>query len=171
MPAMANVCNFEKDDLQTCLTNISQQIQEQKTEINNLHNELKEKITLMPVSRNAKDLITFTDATGNDHQLNLNDGTKEVKNDWIAYYPGNKEKDKDAELYFNLTGSPSIACTLLHADDDSLHSGKGFYFATEADDEFKEIWGKDTYTFALGRNSIESHVLARWSSYKIMCVK
>ena len=70
----------------------------------------------------------------------MGDGQKQVSNEGIVYQPGNKENKTDAALYFNLTGSPSIACTLLHYEDDGARTG--FYFATDGVMILKKCGGK-----------------------------
>jgi len=131
--------------------------------------ELDERLTLMSISR-KKNVFTFVDAKGTKHTLDLGDGKKPLENEWIAYRPGNNKKKEDAILYFNLNGSPSIACTLLHDEDDSLRSG--FYFATDGGNDFKSIWGKGGInTFALSREGVASYVIGVWASYNILCVK
>ncbi|KHD06870.1 hypothetical protein PN36_10060 [Candidatus Thiomargarita nelsonii] len=130
--------------------------------------ELDERLTLMSIYRDDKNVIKFVDAKGTKHTLDLGDGKKQLQNEWIAYRPGNNKKD--AILYFNLNGSPSIACTLLHDEDDSLRSG--FYFATDGGNDVESIWGKKgIHTFALSREGVASYVTGGWATHKILCVK
>ena len=125
----------------------------------------EEKLTSMHIYRTGS-IIKFVDAKGTQHTLDLGDGKIPMKNDeWIAYRPGNNEKD--AILYFNLSGSPSFACTLLHEEDDYPQSG--FYFATDSD----SVMGgkKRINTFALSRTGIASYVINSAAGYHILCVK
>jgi len=100
----------------------------------------------------------------------LGDGQKQVSNEGIVYQPGNKENKTDAALYFNLTGSPSIACTLLHHEDDWARTG--FYFATDSGNDVKGNWGKGgIHTFMLSRENALSYVFDNNANYQILCVK
>jgi len=148
-----------------------------QAENKSLRNELvahkkafEEKLTLMSISRDGNTVMTFVDAKGTPHTLDLGDGNNQLKNEWIAYRPGNNENKVEAALYFNLSDSPSAICTLLHDDDDYLRSG--FYFATDGGNNFGSIWGKEgIHTFALSRIGVTSYVIDGYASYQIFCVK
>jgi len=129
--------------------------------------ELDERLTLMSIGRDESTVITFVDAKGSKHTLNLGEGKKALQNEWISYRPGNNEKTEDAILYFNLTGSPSFVCTLLHDEDDRARLG--FYFATDTNDN--SIWGKTQASFILSRKGVTSYVIDIWAAYSILCVK
>jgi len=128
--------------------------------------ELDESLTLMSIHRNDN-IIIYVDAKGSKHTLNLGEGKKAIQNEWIAYKPSNNEKKEDAILYFNLTGSPSFSCTLLHDEDDAARPG--FHFATDTNDD--SIWGKTQASFILSRKGVTSYVIDAWAGYNILCVK
>jgi len=166
----ADLSDIQK--MAACITSLQTKIQEQQEEIKNLRGKKFREMTLMGIGRESGNTIRFDDATGHRHKLDLGDGTKSLQNEWIAFRPGNEEKAQDASLYFNLTGSLSYACTLLHSDDDSLQSSTGLYSATGGGNDFTSIWGKDKInTFALSREKYVSYVLAAYASYKILCIK
>jgi hypothetical protein len=81
----------------------------------------------------AGSIIQYTDPNGLLTSLNpaiCGDGQWCCNNsNSICYYNGTSD---DSILQFSLQGAPSVACVLVHYDDDRPSKSKGLYYATDA---------------------------------------
>ena len=80
----------------------------------------------------------------------------------VCYY---QRSGVDSILEFSLEGSPSIACTLLHEDDDLPSSSKGLYFATDGGNHCH--MGKPCAR--LSRAGVQGSPIAIFTSYYWLC--
>jgi hypothetical protein len=99
------------------------------------------------------------------------DYSERVVNDngTLAYDPRSQLRDRSGAFYVNLETLPSIACTLIHYDDDG--TVKGLVFATDAGNQHVGLWGKKVPTFIISREGVAAgRVLNLCASYKIYCL-
>lgn len=86
---------------------------------------------------------------------------------YIHYQPG--AGDVDAQLAFRIDGLRSLACTLLHRDDDFVVFG--LEFATDGGNNHVNLWGTgEIATFELRREATMTYVLLNNSTYDIVCL-
>ena len=95
------------------------------------------------------------------------DGSIAVDTPYITFRPGVAD-GADGVLYFNIDASPTIACTLLHNEDDVVR--RGYYFATDSGNGKIGIWGEDGIgTFEIAREGVPGLPIANYGSFAIMC--
>ncbi len=78
----------------------------------------------------------------------------------MAYKPSSTE---DGELVLSLEGAVSIACTLLHDEDDVPRK---YYFATDANQN-----PLDRPAFILRTEGLKNSPVLRNSQFRVMCVE
>jgi hypothetical protein len=75
----------------------------------------------------------------------------------------------DTQLYFDIEESPSIACTLLHREDDRLR--QNWNVATDGGNNVAGIWGNSvTATFMLSRSAVTGNPTSANSAFRILCM-
>ena len=118
--------------------------------------------------RDGENNIYYVNPLGIETSLNLNNCSAGVwccnASEDICYF-----NSGDAELQFKLTGSHSIACMLLHEEDDLPESSKGIYFSTDGGNSCKVYTNTDESCFNLKREGGGADTIMRWSSYAIIC--
>jgi len=158
------------------------------------HVNKKEKFSFW---RDGSKIYYYAPIDGKKKELDLEDGTSQKRNTFIAYNPGRvpnpdnpHDVGVDAELFFNITGAPSLenntwAATLLSNEDD--WSTYGLYWSTDMgnnvywiengvsvnvwngqplSEEKKEEW---VSTFRLKCKGIYDFVIHNAASYYIYC--
>ena len=124
--------------------------------------------TVMGLSRGGSTVISVTTPGGVVSSLDVAGGTGLVSNGILAYVPGSAG-GSDGRVYVNINGVPSMACTLLHSDDDGIRYG--IAFATDAGNGMAGIWGNsDTRTFLMSQQGQPGLPLAINASYHILCM-
>lgn len=115
--------------------------------------------------RDGASNIRYFDTSGTERILTVGDGSQDVTGTHLAY---RVNASGDSILYFNLVGVPSIACTLLHDEDDWPRPG--YYFATDGGNDVAAVWGNGaTKTFMLSREGVTGLPVGPYSSFQIMC--
>jgi hypothetical protein len=135
------------------------------------------KMARMAFHRDGSGNILFTAYDGTLHTLNIGNESADVggavvgsENTHVAY---RTHGNGDGALYFNIDAVPSIACTLLHSEDDT--AAPGYYFATDGGNGYRSLWGNnypsepDISTFILKQSSDTNSPIEAWGGFAILC--
>ena len=123
--------------------------------------------TMLNLSRGGSTVISATTPGGSATSLDVAGATGLVSNGLLAYVPGSG--GGDGRIYLNINGIPSMACTLLHAEDDGIRYGLAF--ATDVGNGMTSIWGNsNTRTFMLSQQGNAGLPLGINASYRILCM-
>lgn len=119
---------------------------------------------------NSNNVIYFVETDGTVTTLTIADANTAVGNSKIYYSPDGG-LGGEAILLFNIQSSPSIACILLHNEDDYPKFGIGY--ATDGGNStiLQTAWGNlTTKTFMFSAEGMVNAIpLANYASYDIMC--
>lgn len=110
-------------------------------------------------------LISYRDPSGEQTTLDTSTcggGWCCNGSDTICLYT---ESGVDSILAFNIQGAPSIACTLLHEEDDRPGRNRGIYFSTDAGNQ--SPFG--TWTGFISREGVEGVPISPTTGYRWIC--
>lgn len=127
--------------------------------------------TMMSFHRDGAGLIVYTAPNGTEYTLNAGNGSSAAGNtpgSKVAFLPGNGSTTWGT-LYFDVTGVPSFACTLLHHEDDFIRHGYGY--ATDGGNGVTGAWGgaNNKHTFMLELEGTAGVPIAINQSFRILC--
>jgi len=124
----------------------------------------------MSFSRGTGNIISFADATGILYSLDIADPAVAQGNTHIYFTP--TSAGGDPMLLFNISSSPSLACTLLHREDDRPIDSKDLYWATDGGNTGinAKAWGNSiTRTFMIAKSAGIGIPLVSNRAYSIIC--
>ncbi len=85
----------------------------------------------------------------------------------VRYRPSGSVEG-DGILYFNIEDQPSIACQMLHAEDDVARSG--YYIGTDGGNGKVAIWGNNsTSTFEMAREGVPGIPIPMNAQFVMIC--
>lgn len=109
----------------------------------------------------------YTAPTGQETSLNPDSCSSGAwccnADDSICYY---HTSGQDSILEFSLTGAPSVACVLVHSDDDTPNASKGLYYATDGGNGCHI---NDSGCARLSKDGASGTPLTVWAAYYWLC--
>jgi len=110
--------------------------------------------------------ITFDDADGVGHSLDVPNTGVLTQNSHIVFIPATGSSD--SQVVFNIDSSPTQGCVLVNNDNDVIRTPLST--ATDGGNSFDQYWGEDGIkSFVISRPGVSGIPISSAESYMIIC--